>query len=137
MGRQSELAAAGRALQSYYDAVAAGDAAAAARCFSAPATFMTPQGGGTAPTTERIETSFATMLRDLKAQGYSHSTWSESHMKLLGDSTALASLVVVRHRTDGSEIGTFGFTYLLRKTDGEWKIAVLIGHPPSDILRVD
>jgi ketosteroid isomerase-like protein len=137
MERQSELAAARRALQSYYDAVAGGDAAAAARCFTAPATFMTQEAGGTAPTTERIEAFFAGMLRDFKTQGYSHSTWSESHMKLLGDRTALASLVVVRHRGDGSEIGTFGFTYLLRKTDGAWKIAILIGHPPSDVLVVD
>ncbi len=79
MERQSELAAVGRALQSYYDAVAGGDAAAASRCFAAPAMFLTPQGGGTAPTTERVEAGFAAMLRDFKAQGYSHSTWSESH----------------------------------------------------------
>ncbi len=137
MEHQSELAAANRALRSYYAAVAGGDATAAARCFAVPAMFMTPQGGGTAETTARIETSFAVMLRDLKAQGYSHSTWSESHIKLLGDSTALASLIVVRHRTDATEIGTFGFTYVLRKIDGEWKIAVLIGHPPDDVLRVD
>jgi hypothetical protein len=56
-------------------------------------------------------------------------------MKLLGETSALASFVVVRHRVDGTEIGTFGFTYLLRKVDGAWWIAVLIGHPPQDVLR--
>ena len=55
--------------------------------------------------------------------------------KLLVETTALASFVVVRHRTDGTEIGTFGFTYLLRKGEGAWQIAVLIGHPPHDVLR--
>jgi len=134
---QSELAAVERALRSYYDTVAGGDAAAVAQCFTAPATFLTPHGSSTAATTALIETSFVAILRGFKAQGYSHSTWSEAHVKLLGDTTALASLMVVRHRTDGSEIGTFGFTYLLRKIDGGWKIAVLIGHPPGDVLRVD
>jgi ketosteroid isomerase-like protein len=137
MEHQSELAAANRALRSYYDAVAGGDATAAARCFTAPAMFMTPRGSGTAATTELVETSLAATLRDFKTQDYSHSTWSESHTKLLGDATALTSLIVVRHRSDGTEIGTFGFTYVLRKIDGEWKIAVLIGHPPDDVVRVD
>ena len=56
-------------------------------------------------------------------------------MQLLGETTALASFVVVRRRTDGTEIGTFGFTYLLRTGEGAWQIAVLIGHPPHDVLR--
>jgi ketosteroid isomerase-like protein len=137
MENESELAAVDRALRSYYDAVAGGDAAAAARCFTAPATFLTPQGDGTPATTAQVETFFAATLSGFKAQGYSHSTWSEAHIKLLGDTTALASLIVVRHRTDGTEIGTFGFTYVLRKIAGGWKIAVLIGHPPGDVLRVD
>jgi ketosteroid isomerase-like protein len=137
MEHQSELAAVDRALRSYYDSVAGGDAAAVARCFTAPATFLTPQGGSTPATAAEVESAFTAILSGFKAQGYSHSTWAEAHMKLLGDTTALASLIVVRHRTDGSEIGTFGFTYVMRKIDGVWKVAVLIGHPPRDVLRVD
>jgi ketosteroid isomerase-like protein len=137
MERQGELAAVERALQSYYDAVAAGDAALAARCFTVPATFLSPQGSNIPTTTAQVESLFAAILSGFKAQGYSHSTWSETHFKLLGDTTAIAGLIVVRHRSDGTEIGTFGFTYVLRKIDGGWKIAVLIGHPPGDVLRVD
>ena len=112
-----------------------GDAAAAARHFTVPAMFMTQRGVWSPATIADIETSYVAMLRDYGAQGYSHSTWSESHMKLLGATTALASFVVVRHRTDGTEIGTCGFTYLLRKGAGAWQITVLIGHPPHDVLR--
>jgi hypothetical protein len=97
---------------------------------------MTQKGTWSPATTAQIEASYVAMLRDYQTQGYSHSTWSESHMKMLGETTALASFVVVRHRTDDTEIGTFGFTYLLRKVDGVWQIAVLIGHPPHDVLRV-
>jgi ketosteroid isomerase-like protein len=136
MDSQIELAAVDRAMRSYYAAVSQGDAAAIARHFTAPAMFVTPRGAWSPTTTAQIEASFVSTLRDYKAQGYSHSTWAESHMKLLGETTALASLVVVRHRTDGTEIGTFGFTYLLRKADDTWQIAVLIGHPSDDVLRV-
>jgi uncharacterized protein (TIGR02246 family) len=133
--RQTELAAVDAAMRSYYAAVSRGDAAAAARHFTVPAMFVTPRGTWS-PTMTQIETASVGMLREYASQGYSHSTWAESHMTLLGDAAALASIVVVRHRTDGTEIGTFGFTYLLRKADGEWRIAVLIGHPPSDVVRV-
>ena len=56
-------------------------------------------------------------------------------MKLLNQTTALASAVFVRHKTDGSELETVGATYLLRKTEGEWKIAVVTGHPPANVIR--
>jgi ketosteroid isomerase-like protein len=136
MDLQTELAAVDHTMRSYYAAVSHGDAATAARHFTVPAMFMTPKGAWTPATTADIEASFVATLRDFRAQGYSHSTWAESHMKLLGETTALASFVVVRHRTDGTEIGAFGFTYLLRKVDGVWRITVLIGHPPQDVLRV-
>jgi ketosteroid isomerase-like protein len=51
--------------------------------------------------------------------------------------TALASTVSVRHKTDGSELETIGATYVLRKTEGEWKIAVIIRHPPANVIRAD
>jgi hypothetical protein len=43
----------------------------------------------------------------------------------------------VRHKTDGSELETIGATYVLRKTEGEWKIAVVMGHPPANVIRAD
>src|SRR5713226_1959933 len=119
MDQQTEMAAIDRTMRSYYDAFSHGDAAASAQQFSAPSMFMTPQGAASRATIAQIETSFAAAIRDLKEHGYSHSSWLESHTKLLGQPTALVSLVVVRHKTDGTEMGTFGFTYVLRKTDGE------------------
>jgi hypothetical protein len=113
MDGESELVAVDHTMRSYYAAVSQDDAAEAARHFTVPAMFMTQKGVWSPTTTAAIEASYVAMLRDYGAQGYSHSTWSESHMQLLGETTALASFVVVRHRTDGTEIGTFGFTYLL------------------------
>jgi len=58
-------------------------------------------------------------------------------VKLLDQTTALASAVAVRHKTDGSELETIGATYVLRKTEGEWKIAVMMRTPPANIIRAD
>jgi ketosteroid isomerase-like protein len=58
-------------------------------------------------------------------------------VKLLDQTTALASTVFVRHKTDGSELETIGATYVLRKTEGEWKIAVVTRNPPANVIRAD
>ena len=89
------------------------------------------------PTMSEIEAFYGGVLRDLRERGYSHSTRSELHVKLLDQTTALASTVFVRHKTDGSELETIGVTYVLRKTEGEWKIAVVMRHPPANIIRAD
>ena len=82
-----------------------------------------------------IEAFFGEVIRDLRARGYAYSTRSELHVKLLDQSTALASAVFVRHKTDGSELETIGVTYVLRKTEGEWKISVVIRHLPANVIR--
>jgi ketosteroid isomerase-like protein len=84
-----------------------------------------------------IEAFYSGVLRDLRERGYSHSTVSELHIKLLDQTTALASTVFVRHKTDGSELETIGATYVLRKTEGEWKIAVVTRNPPANVIRAD
>jgi hypothetical protein len=84
-----------------------------------------------------IEAFYGGILRDPKQCGYSHSTWSELHVKLLDQTRALVSAVFVRHKMDGSELAIIGATYVLRKTEGEWKIAVIIRHPPASVIRPD
>jgi hypothetical protein len=58
-------------------------------------------------------------------------------VKLLDQTIALASGVFVRHKTDGSELETIGATYVLRKAEGEWKIAVVWRNPPANVIRAD
>ena len=83
-----------------------------------------------------IEAFYGGVLRDLRERGCSHSIRSELHVKLLDQTTALASTVFVR-QTDGTELETIGATYVLPKTEGEWKIAVIIRHPPANVIRAD
>jgi len=47
------------------------------------------------------------------------------------------STQTVRYKTDGQELEKVGFTYVLRKTNEGWKVAALVGHDPTSVLRLD
>ena len=89
------------------------------------------------PTTADVETFYSAARQDLKEHGYSHSKLLEVHVRLLGTTVALVSALFTRYKTDGSELATLGTTYLLRKTDGVWKISVITVHPAKDVIRAD
>ena len=125
------------AFHDYNDAFVRGDLSAIGHHCHVPFTRISPQGVEVLPTMSEIEAFYGGIQRDLRERGYSHSTRSELHLKLLDQITALASGVFVRHKTDGSELETIGVTYVLRKTEGEWKIAVMVGHPPANVIRAD
>ena len=55
--------------------------------------------------------------------------WAESHVKQLSDNLIVAGVVVVRYKADGQEVERVGWTYLLQKTSGGWKIGSLGGTP--------
>ena len=139
---QAEKTAVDHALRDYNDAFGRGDLSAIGQHCNVPfvAFIYSPQGSQgvkVLPTMPEIEAFYGDVQRPLRERGYSHSTVSELHVKLLDQTTALASAVFVRHKTDGSELETIGATYVLRKTEGEWKIAVVMGHPPANVIRAD
>ena len=134
---QAEKTAVDHAFRDYNDAFVRGDLSAIGQHYNAPFVFISSEGVKVLPTMSEIEAFYGGVLRDLRERGYSHSTRSELHVKLLDQTTALASTVFVRHKTDGSELETIGVTYVLRKTEGEWKIAVLTRHPPANVIRAD
>jgi ketosteroid isomerase-like protein len=135
--QESEKAAVERTLRSYGDAFRRGDLSSISQHCNVPFVVIAPQSVRALATTAEVETFYGGLLRDLKEHGYSHSKWVELHVKLLGKTVALASGIFTRYKTDGSEMATLGATYLLRKNDGDWKIAVLTPHPASDVIRAD
>jgi hypothetical protein len=58
-------------------------------------------------------------------------------VKPFDETRALISGVFVRQKMDGTELENRSVTYILRKVDGESKIAVIIGHPPNGVLRAE
>ena len=134
---QPEKTAVDHAMRDYNDAFGRGDLSAIGQHINVPFVVISSQGVKVLPTMSEIEAFYGGLQRDLIPRGYSHSTVSELHVKLLDQTRALASGVFVRHKTDGSELETIGATYVLRKTEGEWKIAVVMGHPPANVIRAD
>ena len=51
----------------------------------------------------------------------------DCHIRLLNSTTAFCSAVALRLKADGTEMQRAGITYLLHKSDGEWKIHEAIG----------
>jgi ketosteroid isomerase-like protein len=134
---RAEKTAVDHAFRDYNDAFGRGDVSAIGRHYDVPFVVVSSHGVKVLPTMTAIEGFFGGVIGDLRERGYSHSTRSELHVKLLDQTTTLVSAVFVRHKTDGSELETIAATYLLRKTEGEWKIAVLTPHPPANVIRAD
>jgi hypothetical protein len=126
-----------RTLRSYGDAFSRGELSSISQHCNVPFVVIAPQSVRVLATTAEVETFYDAILRDLRERGYSHSKWVELHAKLLGKTTALASGVFIRYKTDGSELATLRGTYLLRKNDSDWKVAVVTPHPASDVIRAD
>jgi hypothetical protein len=134
---QAEKTAVDHAMRDYNDAFGRGDLSAIGQHINVPFVVISSQGVKVLPTMSEIEAFYGGLQRDLRPRGYSHSTISELHVKLLDQTTALASGVFVRHKTDGSELETIGATYMLHKTEGEWKIAVVTRNPLANVIRAD
>ncbi len=76
-------------------------------------------------------------LAALKEAGYARTDFPQLHAKSLGTGLAIISCMGVRYRTDGTQMGSFGFTYLWRQVANEWKLAVLTAHDPSTVLSFE
>jgi ketosteroid isomerase-like protein len=135
--QESEKAAIDRAYRSYTDAFIGGDLSNVVKYVSNPLVVVSQKEVRVLPTAADVETFYRAVLQGLKERGYSHSKLLEVNVRLLGTGVALVSIVTKRYKTDGSELETLGFTYLFRKTEGVWKIAVITGHPPKDVIRAD
>ncbi len=101
-----------------------------------PVVFITPRGVIARATRTDASAVLTEFIERLGAMGAARSEWAESHVKQLSDTLAVAGIVVVRYKADGQELERVGWTYLLHKTGGGWKIAVLAGHPADTVLQV-
>jgi ketosteroid isomerase-like protein len=106
---------------------------AVASFYHVPCLALSPQGVTVMTTSEEVRALFRTMRTALQARHYARSERGDLQVKVLSGQTALVSTRVARYATDGKELEQFGATYLLRKTDAGWKIAVLTIHDASSV----
>jgi hypothetical protein len=69
--------------------------------------------------------------------GAMRTEWTESHIKELSETLAVADIGLVRFNADGREVERLAFTYVLHKMATGWKIALLASHPAETMLHVD
>jgi len=139
MPAHDDEAAVIQALRGYYDASNERDLQTMVSYYHEPVMFITARGVVTRATHADATQVLAEFFERLRSESVARSDWADSHIKQLSDTLAVASVVVARYRADGQELERerAGWTYLLHKTGNGWKIAVLAGHPPDTILRVD
>jgi ketosteroid isomerase-like protein len=124
-----------RALRAYADAFGRGDSAAAAQFCITPFLWVTADRVALAASPEEVERRYAEVLDALRARGFSRTEFIELHIGMLGSALALASGRAVRYAADGAELEQIGATYLLRKIEAQWRIGVLIAHPPEAVVQ--
>ncbi len=124
-----------RVLQNYLAAFARGDAAGVAQCCRAPFMWVTAAEVSLAVSPEEIERKYATVLDGLRERGFSRSEGRQLRVRILGPALAIASGWAVRYAGD-AELERLGATYLLRKTEDDWRIVVLATHS-ADTAALD
>ncbi len=120
----------------YYGAFSGDDCERIAReMVRAPAVMATPDGVLTLSDEASVLATYQKIRGDLAADGYSHSELLESHISVLGPTTALVATRFRRVRGDGSVIVEAGATYTL-VYEGQWRIASAMVHPGDRLVSL-
>lgn len=99
--------------------------------FSEPSLLVGPQGVIPIPDHAALVAVFGPVMEGLRAKGYGRSEFELGYVRPLSSFAAFIGGVAVRYKTDGRQLERAGITYLLHKTDNDWKIATVILHDPD------
>jgi ketosteroid isomerase-like protein len=124
-------------LTDYYRVFSTLDAQAISGYFHEPSLIVSPLGVVAAATRADHARAFAATGEGLRARGYGRSELTMLRVTRLSATTACASGVAVRYKTDGLQLERVGVTYVLNKAASDWKIAVLVTHDPDHVLRAE
>jgi hypothetical protein len=125
-----------KVISGYYDACSRDPAEVAAFC-GEPTMVVLPNQVFTLGKRADVEGFLAKLLGGLKQLGYSYSKLDDPRIKILGATTALFSTIAVRYRTDGTEFQRAGCTYVLHKSQSDWKIHGIILTDLDKLVRGD
>jgi hypothetical protein len=115
-------------LADYYKASSTLEVQSVLPYFHEPSLLIGPQGVFAAPTNTDLVIAFAPVIESLRAREYGRSDLSLRSINVLSTTAAVVTGVAIRYKLNGEELEQVGVTYVLHRTDGRWKIAVLIIH---------
>lgn len=68
------------------------------------------------------------LIEQARSRGYHRTDISRLAVRTLAANVAALEGVFVRYDAAQEEIARFGFTYIVRQTDGRWRIVVAVAH---------
>ena len=113
------------AIHDYYKAFSTLDLTAIVACYSEPSMTITPQGVSSAANRTALAGLVAPLVDGLRAKGYGRSEFVQPNVTPIGQTAALVRGVAVRYTAAGSEMERVNVSYLIRRDEAGWKIAVL------------
>src|SRR5882672_5098308 len=108
-------------LSDYYNSFSTLTVQSILRYFHQPALLIGPSGVFALPTAEAVVPIFGPVMENLRQREYARSEFSLRQLQLLSATSAFATGVAIRYKTDGQEMERVGITYLLHKGDSGWK----------------
>ena len=123
-------------LTDYYAAFSTLTVQSILRYFHQPALLIGPSGVIALPTADAVVPIFGPVMESLRQRKYHRSEFSLQRLRLLSATSALATGVAIRYKTDGQEMERVGLTYLLHKGESGWKFAVMALHDADKLARI-
>jgi len=99
--------------------------------FHEPSLLIGPQGVMPVPDRAAVAAAFGPVMEGLRAKGYGRSEFELGSAQVLSASAAIVGGAAARYKKDGQLLERVGITYVLHKSDGEWKFAAVILHDPQ------
>ena len=73
-------------------------------------------------------------LDNLKAQGVRKISWVDINVHMIDKNLAIASNTAARYLENGDEFNRVGVTYMMRKTNDEWRITSFMVHDTAGVI---
>lgn len=122
-------------LEAYHEAFDEGQPRDLTPFVHRPCTVITRWGAYVLDGRDEIESAFTSVQRDLRARGCRRTERRDLRVRMLDGRLARARAVAVRYGKEGREMERTAATYVLRRTEKGWRIAVLVEHGPGEETR--
>lgn len=112
------------------------DAKRVAAFYDEPFMFISAARTATVATRADAEAFLRPGFKALQEAGYAKTEFPEFRSQSLGMGLAIISGMGIRYRKDGTELASFGITYIWRRLPDGWKLAVMTVHDPKTFLAL-
>jgi len=104
-------------------------------CFHSPRTVILPGSVFSSGSYDESKAALMPVFERVQQKGFKRTQLDLCNIRILSDTTAIASTVWTRFGSDEQVLERLGATYMLLHADGQWKIAVLTAHG-ADVIVV-